>query len=104
MRHTFATWSLAAGMSIFTLARRMGTSAQMIDATYGHLARDAEDQDRELLNVYDNANRHVVGAELAGDEPLERSLAREKPCGCRACSEARPKVQLSRHAVPCAVS
>ena len=32
MRHTFATWSLAAGMSIFTLARRMGTSVQMIDA------------------------------------------------------------------------
>ena len=38
MRHTFATWSLAAGMSIFTLARRMGTSVQMTDATYGHLA------------------------------------------------------------------
>jgi hypothetical protein len=31
MRHKFATWSLAAGMSIFTLARRMGTSVQMID-------------------------------------------------------------------------
>jgi hypothetical protein len=41
MRHTFATWSLAAGMSIFTLARRMGTSLQMIDRTYGHLAQDA---------------------------------------------------------------
>jgi integrase len=25
MRHTFATWSLAAGVGIFTLARRMGT-------------------------------------------------------------------------------
>jgi integrase len=46
MRHTFATWSLAAGMNIFTLARRMGTSLQMIDRTYGHLAQDAEDQDR----------------------------------------------------------
>jgi integrase len=32
MRHTFATWSLAAGMGIFTLARRMGTSVKMIDA------------------------------------------------------------------------
>jgi integrase len=31
MRHTFATWSLAAGTSIFTLARRVGTSVQMID-------------------------------------------------------------------------
>ena len=65
MRHTFATWSLAAGMSIFTLARRMGTSVQMIDATYGHLARDAEDQDRELLDAYDTANGHAVGTETA---------------------------------------
>ena len=65
MRHTFATWSLAAGMSIFTLARRMGTSVQMIDETYGHLAQDAEDQDRGLLDAYDAAIdagcRHVVG-------------------------------------------
>jgi hypothetical protein len=29
-------------MSIFTLARRMGTSVQMIDVTYGHLAHDSE--------------------------------------------------------------
>jgi integrase len=64
MRHTFATWSLAAGMSIFTLARRMGTSVQMIDATYGHLAHDSEDQDRGLLNAYDGQNGatgHAVG-------------------------------------------
>jgi integrase len=45
MRHNFATWSLDAGMGIFTLARRMGTSVRMIDATYGHLVRDADDQD-----------------------------------------------------------
>jgi integrase len=55
MRHTFATWSLAAGMSIFTLSRRMGTSVQMIDLTFGHLARDAEEQDRGLLDAYDGA-------------------------------------------------
>ncbi|HEY6887421.1 MAG TPA: site-specific integrase [Solirubrobacter sp.] len=50
-RHTFATWSLAAGMSIFTLSRRMGTSVQMIDRTYGHLAHDADDYDRSLLDA-----------------------------------------------------
>jgi hypothetical protein len=64
MRHTFATWSLAAGMSIFTLARRMGTSVQMIDVTYGHLAHDSEDHDRGLLNAYDDENGatgHTVG-------------------------------------------
>jgi hypothetical protein len=32
MGQMFATWSLAAGMSIFTLARRMGTSVPMIAA------------------------------------------------------------------------
>jgi integrase len=47
IRHTFATWSLAAGMSIFTLARRMGTSVPVIDATYGHLAIDADGNDRD---------------------------------------------------------
>jgi hypothetical protein len=38
LRHTYATWSLAAGVDLFTLSRRMGTSLAMIDATYGHLA------------------------------------------------------------------
>ncbi len=66
MRHTFATWSLAAGMSIFTLARRMGTSVQVIDATYGHLARDADEHDRELLDAYDAATGHVAGTDTAG--------------------------------------
>jgi hypothetical protein len=50
-------------MSIFTLARRMGTSVQRIDSTYGHLAQGAEDQDRGLLDAYDDASDargHVV--------------------------------------------
>jgi integrase len=73
MRHTFATWSLAAGMSIFTLARRMGTSVQMIDRTYGHLAQDAEDQDCDLLDAYDaaagNGAGHAVGTKTGDQEP-----------------------------------
>ncbi len=28
LRHTYATWSLAAGVDIFTLARRMGTASR----------------------------------------------------------------------------
>jgi integrase len=78
MRHTFATWSLAAGMSIFTLARRMGTSVQVIDATYGHLARDADDQDRALLEAFDAANDgngHAVGTDSADDDQLEEHAA-----------------------------
>jgi len=53
LRHTYATMSLAAGVSLFSLARRMGTSVEMIDRTYGHLAPDAEDYERGLLDAYD---------------------------------------------------
>ncbi len=42
LRHTFATEALAAPVSIFELARLMGTRVTMIDRTYGHLARDSE--------------------------------------------------------------
>jgi integrase len=55
MRHTYATWSLAAGVSLFALSRRMGTSLAMIDQTYGHLAPDAEAQERLLLDAYDES-------------------------------------------------
>ena len=53
-------WSLAAGVALYALSRRMGAALAMIDATYGHLAPDAEDQERLLLDAYDA--RH----ELAG--------------------------------------
>jgi integrase len=74
MRHTFATWSLAAGTSIFTLSRRMGTSVQMIDQTYGHLARDADDHDRGLLDAYDRAEPgfgQVVGTISPDQTPAD---------------------------------
>jgi integrase len=51
LRHTFATEALAAGLSIFELARVMGTSVKMIDRTYGHLARDSEQAIRARLNA-----------------------------------------------------
>ena len=41
---------LAAGVSPFSLARRMGTSADMIDRTYGHPAPHAESYERDLLD------------------------------------------------------
>jgi integrase len=51
MRHSFATWSLDAGPSIFELARYMGTSVEMIDRTYGHLAQGAEKTARAKLDA-----------------------------------------------------
>ena len=53
LRHTYASWSLAAGVDIFTLARRMGTSVKMIDRTYGHLVAGADAYERELLDAFD---------------------------------------------------
>jgi hypothetical protein len=57
----FTTWSLDAGVSLFTLSRRMGTSLAMIDATYGHLAPDAEEQERALLDAYDDRTAARLG-------------------------------------------
>jgi integrase len=51
LRHAFATEALAAGVSIFELARLMGTSVKVIDRTYGHLAVDSEDAIRARLNA-----------------------------------------------------
>jgi integrase len=52
-RHTFAAWSLAAGVQLFYLSRIMGTSVAQIDATYGHLVPDSEEYLRGLLDTYD---------------------------------------------------
>lgn len=52
-RHTYAAWSIAAGVSLYHLARFMGTSVQMIDRTYGHLLPDADGENRALLDAWD---------------------------------------------------
>ena len=54
MRHSYASWCLAAGMNTFVLARRMGTSVQMIDDTYGHLISDSIEREIALLDDFDN--------------------------------------------------
>ncbi len=51
LRHTFATEALAAGISIFELARLMGASVKIIDRTYEHLAVDTADVIRARLNA-----------------------------------------------------
>jgi len=51
LRHTFATEALAAGVSIFELARLMGASVRTIDRTYGHLAHESEASIRARLDA-----------------------------------------------------
>ena len=41
LRHTYASFAIAAGVSLFELARFMGASVEQIDRTYGHLLRDS---------------------------------------------------------------
>jgi hypothetical protein len=53
-RHTFAAWSIRAGVQLFYLSRIMGTSVAMIDASYGHLLPDADEYLRGLLDAYDD--------------------------------------------------
>jgi integrase len=53
LRHSFASFAIAAGVSLFYLARIMGASVAQIDATYGHLLPDSEDYLRGLLDAYD---------------------------------------------------
>lgn len=43
MRHTFASFAIAAGVSLFYLARLMGSSVEQIDRTYGHMLPDSEE-------------------------------------------------------------
>ena len=61
-RHTFASWSIAAGVQLFYLSRIMGTSVAQLDATYGHLVDDSEDYLRGLLDNYDAVATAVEGA------------------------------------------
>jgi integrase len=58
MRHTYASFALDAGVSIFELARLMGTSVKVIDQTYGHLVRDTFDRVRTALE--ERARREVA--------------------------------------------
>jgi hypothetical protein len=40
----------------------MGTSLAMIDATYGHLAPDADERERLLLDAFDEREAEVADA------------------------------------------
>jgi integrase len=62
LRHTYASLSIAAGVSLFELSRFMGTSPQMLDKTYGHLLPDALDRTRTALDSF-----ITTAAEAASD-------------------------------------
>jgi integrase len=67
MRHTFASFAIAAGIPTFEISRMMGTSIEQIETTYGHLLPDALDRGRAALEAFDRAQnesfRRGMGAE-----------------------------------------
>jgi integrase len=68
LRHTYATMALRAGLPTFTVARRLGTSVAMIDATYGHHAHDTEPWELERLEAFDTeSDGRNVEAEGVGE-------------------------------------
>jgi integrase len=50
-RHTYATFALRSGVSVFAVSRFMGSSIAMIDRHYGHLARDSREHAVSLLDA-----------------------------------------------------
>ena len=77
MRHTFASFAIAAGVSLFYLARLMGTSVEQIDRTYGHMLPDSELYLRGLLDEYDaraKADTQVAGGVACQDKEDARGI------------------------------
>jgi integrase len=52
MRHTFASWAIAAGLPTFEIAATMGTSLEQLSKTYAHLLPDSADRARLALDAY----------------------------------------------------
>jgi len=65
LRHTYASFAIAAGVSLFELARFMGTSVEQIDRTYGHLLPDALDRTRSALDLFLATRPQAAEAEEA---------------------------------------
>jgi integrase len=80
LRHTYATFALRAGISIFDLSRFMGASLAMIDKHYGHLARDGRDHAIALLDAYarDSAAWTSSGRRHGPRKPARRNGSRTK--------------------------
>jgi integrase len=73
LRHTYATFALRAGVSVFAVSRFMGSSIAMIDYHYGHLARDSREHAVSLLDAL--AIERVVDAGWTSPATLANPLA-----------------------------
>jgi hypothetical protein len=60
MRSTFASNALSVGVSLFELARIMGTSVQMIERSYGALLDGAAADIARRLDTLEAGQEHAV--------------------------------------------
>jgi integrase len=80
LRHTYATFALRAGVSIFDLSRFMGASLAMIDKHYGHLARDGREHSTALLDAY--ARETAAWTPNGRRTQQRKSAQRQRPRHC----------------------
>jgi integrase len=72
LRHTYATFALRAGVSVFAVSRFMGSSIAMIDRHYGHLARDSREHAVSLPGFVISTAAFARGCEPPPCAPVAR--------------------------------
>lgn len=87
LRHTYATFALRAGVSVFAVSRFMGSSIAMIDRHYGHLARDSREHAVSLLDA--------LALERAVDAGWTSHRNRAKPLASSSSGPRRKRSQLA---------
>jgi integrase len=68
LRSTFASNALAAGVSVFELARIMGTSVRMIERHYGTLLQGSGNAIRAKLDAFAALNDHHAAEAAEGGQ------------------------------------
>jgi integrase len=91
LRHTYATFALRAGISVFAVSRFMGSSIAMIDRHYGHLAHDSREHAVALLDAL--ALERAVDAAWTSSrtpqKPIRKTVRRTGAHGPRPAVDAR---------------
>jgi integrase len=60
LRHSYASWMLAADAPALDVAKFMGTSVRMLDLVYGHLVKGSESAARERLDAFTTSRKQAA--------------------------------------------
>lgn len=71
LRHTYAAWLIATGrINTYAIAKRMGTSVEQIEKTYGHLLKGSIDTERDALEQWQAEQEEAADAETEAAEDV----------------------------------